>query len=264
MNELYYDSRMLLIYLAVKYKGDYEQMLNAIILKETNIPYEEVMRVCKSVTSKVMTYLDYDYPSKLKQIQKPPLVLFYYGDISLLDKKSISVVGSREHSKYGKHCTERVIADIIKGKVVVSGLARGIDAIAHKAAIANGGQTIAILGSGIDCCYPKENQELYEEIKKNHLLMSEYPFDTQPSKDNFPMRNRIVVGLGDAMFIPQINSYTSGTMISINLGLNLGKEIYVAPHPLGSEAINNRMLNEGATLIESKEQLLRDLGWSES
>ena len=263
MKELYYDSRMLLIFLAVKYKGDYEQMLNAMILKETNYPYEEVKKVCDSVTSKVMTLLDYDYPAKLKQVFRPPIVLFYYGDISLLDKKSISVVGSREYSNYGKHCTERVIADIIKGKVVVSGMARGIDTIAHKAAIANGGQTIAILGSGIDYCYPPENKELYEEIKKNHLIMSEYPFDTPPSKDNFPMRNRIVVGLGDAMFIPQVNSFSSGTMISINFGLNLNKEIYVAPHPLGSEAVNNQLLNEGATLVESKEQLLRDLGWSE-
>ena len=264
MNELYYDSRMLLIYLAVKYKGDYEQMLNAIMLKDINVPYEEALKVYQSLSCKVMTYLDYDYPARLKQIQRPPLVLFYYGDISLLDKKSIAVVGSRDFSNYGKHVTERVIADIIKGKVVVSGLAKGIDAIAHQAAINNDGRTIAILGSGIDYCYPSENKELYEEIKKNHLLMSEYPFDTSPERINFPMRNRIVVALGDAMFIPQINTYMSGTMISINLGLNLGKEVFVAPHPLGSEAINNKMLNEGATLIESKEQMLRDLGWSES
>lgn len=263
MNELYYDSRMLLIYLAVKYKGDYDQMLNAIILKDFNVPYQEALKVYKSLPCKVMTYLDYDYPTRLKQIQRPPLVLFYYGDISLLDKKSIAVVGSREYSRYGKHCTESVIAGIIKGKVVVSGLAKGIDAIAHQAAIENGGKTIAILGSGIDHCYPVENKELYEEIKKNHLLMSEYPFDTMPDRDHFPMRNRIVVALGDAMFIPQINTYMSGTMISINLGLNLGKEIFVAPHPLDSQTINNRLLNEGATLIESNEQMLHDLGWSE-
>ena len=263
MNELYYDSRMLLVYLAVKYKGDYEQMLNAIVLNDINIPYKEVLDVYNSLNCKVMTYLDYDYPARLKMIQRPPLVLFYYGDISLLDKKSISVVGSREYSRYGKHVTESVIAGIIKGKVVVSGLAKGIDAIAHQAAIDNGGKTIAILGSGIDHCYPSENKALYEEIKKNHLLMSEYPFDTQPSKDNFPMRNRIVVALGDAMFIPQINTYMSGTMISINLGLSLGKDIFVAPHPLGDGTINNQMLNEGAALIESNEQLLHDLGWSE-
>ena len=263
MNELHYDSRKLLIYMAVKYKGDYEQMLNALILKETDIPYEEVMKVYESITCKVMTYLDYDYPERLKRIKRPPLVLFYYGDISLLDKKSIAVVGSRDYSRYGKHCTESVIAGIIKGKVVVSGLAKGIDAIAHQAAIDHGGRTIAILGSGIDYCYPAENKELYDEIKKNHLLMSEYPFDVVPDREHFPMRNRIVVALGDALFVPQINTYMSGTMISLNLGLELGKEIFVAPHPLGSETINNHLLNEGATLVESKEQMLSDLGWSE-
>ena len=263
MNELYYDSRKLLIYLAVKFKGDYDQMLNAIVLKEFNAPYEEVLKVCDSLPFKAMTILDFDYPLRLKQIRRPPLVLFYYGDISLLDKKSISIVGSREYSDYGKECTEKVIADIIKGKVVVSGLAKGIDAVAHQAAIDNGGKTIAILGSGIDYCYPNENKELYEEIKKNHLLMSEYPFDTLPDKDHFPMRNRIVVGLGQALYVPQINTYMSGTMISLNLGLELGKEIFVAPHPLGSETINNRLLNEGATLVESKEQMLSDLGWLE-
>ena len=263
MNELFYDSRMLLIYLAVKYKGDYEQMMNAIMLKDTNVPYEEALKVYESLKCKVMTILDYDYPLRLKQVQRPPIVLFYYGDISLLDKKSIAVVGARKYSNYGKRCTERIIASIIKGKVVVSGLAKGIDSIAHQAAINNGGKTIAVLGSGIDYCYPSENKELYEEIKKNHLLISEHPFDTLPSKDSFPMRNRIVVGLGDAMFIPQINTYLSGTMISINIGLGLGKEIFVVPHPLGDGTINNQMLNEGATLIESREQLLRDLGWAE-
>ena len=263
MNELYYDSRKLLIYLAVKYKGDYEQMLNAMILKDVDVPYEEVMKVYNSLPCKVMTYLDYDYPERLRLIKKPPFVLFYYGDISLLDKKSISVVGSRDYSNYGKHCTERVIAGIIKGKVVVSGLAKGIDAIAHQAAINNGGQTIAILGSGIDYCYPSENRALYEEIKKNHLVMSEYPFDTMPDRDRFPMRNRIVAALGNALFVPQINTYMSGTMITLNLALELGKEVFVAPHPLGSETINNSMINEGATLVESKEQMLRDLHWSE-
>ena len=264
MNELYYDSRKLLIYLAIKYKGDYEQMLDAMILKDVNAPYEEVMKVCNSLPCKAITFLDYDYPERLKQMQRPPLVLFYYGDISLLDKKSIAVVGSRNYSNYGRRVTERVIAAIIKGKVVISGLAKGIDAIAHRAAIDNGGRTIAVLGSGIDYCYPSENRALYEEIKKNHLLVSEYPFDMTPDREHFPLRNRIVVGLSDAILIPQINSYMSGTMISLNLALQLNKEVFVAPHPLGSEAINNSLLNEGATLIESKEQLLRDLGWSES
>jgi len=262
MNELHYDSRMLLIYLSIKYEGDYDKILSALIAKDVDVPYEVVMKVCNKLTCKTMTFLDYDYPLRLKQVYRPPLVLFYYGDISLLDKESIAVVGSREISDYGKEATESVISQIIKGRVVISGLAKGVDATAHQSAIDNGGRTIAVLGTGIDICYPIENKKLYEEIKTNHLLISEYPFKTNSGKDCFPMRNRIIAGLADAFYIPQINSYMSGTMISVNLALTLGKEVFVAPHPLWSSSINNHLLNEGATLVESIEQLMKDLGWS--
>lgn len=261
MNEINYDSRMLLIYLALMYKGNYDLILNAITMKSIDIDYEKAIEQYRSLKCKTMTILDYDYPKKLKQMLKPPLVLFYYGDISLIDKPSIAVVGTRKFNEYGKKCTEDIIGPIIRGNVVVSGLAKGIDTIAHQTAINNGGRTIAVLGSGIDYCYPLENIELYEEIKKNHLIISEYPFDELPFKENFPMRNRIIAGLGDAMYIPQINSYASGTMISINLMLALGKEIFVAPHPLFSETINNTLLNEGASFVISAEQLSIDLGW---
>ena len=262
MNDLHYDSRMLLVYLAVKYQGDYDKILSSLVLKEVSTTYEEALKVYQALPCKVMTLLDYDYPERLKKVYRPPFVLFYYGDISLLDKESIAVVGSRKISEYGKFATESVISKIIKGRVVVSGLAKGIDAVAHQSAIDNGGRTIAILGTGIDTCYPSENKELYEEIKKNHLLMSEYPYKANPGPGSFPMRNRIIAGLADAFYIPQINTEASGTMISINLALTLGKEVFVAPHPLWSESINNQLLNEGATLVESVEQLLNDLGWS--
>ena len=173
----------------------------------------------------------------------------------------IAVVGSRENTEYGNQCAETIIKDLARGRVIVSGLAKGIDAYAHESAIRNGGRTIAVLGSGIDYCYPSENQELYEEIKKNHLLISEYPFDSPPNREQFPMRNRIITALGDVIFVPQINTYTSGTMISITNGLTLGKPIYVAPHPPGSETVNNKLILEGAELADSAEQILEDLGW---
>lgn len=263
MSEVHYDSRILLTYLAVKFKGDFDLILNSISNRDIDVDYQEAIKVYESLKCKVTTLLDYDYPKRLKQIFKPPFVLFYYGDISLFDKPSIAVVGSREVSDYGRRCTEDIIGPIIRGKVLVSGMAKGIDSIAHHAAINNGGRTIAILGSGIDYCYPIENKDLYEEIKKNHLLVSEYPLDTAPDKEHFPMRNRIVAGLGDAMYIPQINSHASGTMISVNMMLTQGKEVYVAPHPLGSPTINNNLLNEGASLVVSAKQLEEDLGWSE-
>ena len=261
MFDLKYDSRILLIYLAVKYQGDLDKILTALEIKDVDIPYEEAMRVYNSLSCQAVTILDYEYPRKLLHVFRPPIVLFYYGDLSLFDKQIMAAVGSRDYSDYGKQCTETIIKDIAKGRVVISGLAKGIDTIAHQCAIDHGGRTIAVLGSGIDYCYPSENKELYEEIKKNHLLISEYPFNTPPSADHFPMRNRIVVGLADGIFIPQINSFMSGTMISISLGLQLGKPIYVAPHPPGSETINNHFINEGAILADSGRQILEDIGW---
>lgn len=261
MSELKYDSHVLLVYLAVKYQGDLDKILTALSLKDVDIPYEEAMRVYHSLPCKAVTMLDYDYPRKLLQTFRPPVVLFYYGDISLFDKQIFAVVGSRDYSQYGKECTENIVKDIAKGRVIISGLARGIDAISHQTAINSGGRTIAVLGSGIDYCYPLENKQLYEEIKKNHLLISEYPYDAPPIPEHFPMRNRIVVGLSDAIYIPQVNSFMSGTMISLSLGLQLGKPIYVAPHPPGSPTINNHLINEGAVLADSGRQILEDIGW---
>lgn len=262
MFDLKFDSRILLVYFAVKYQGDIDKILTALELKDIDVPYDEALRVFNALPCKVMTILDYDYPQKLLKAFRPPIVLFYYGDISLLDKPLIGAVGSRDYSDYGKECTENILKDMVKGRVVISGLAKGIDAIAHQCAIDNGGRTIAVLGSGIDYCYPSENRELYEEIKKNHLLISEYPYNTTPDSNHFPMRNRIIVSLSDALFVPQINTYNSGTMISLSIGLSLGKPIYVVPHPPGSPTINNVLINEGAVLADSASQILEDIGWA--
>lgn len=259
--QMNFDGRLLLIYLAVKLQGDYDKMILAIHNDDYPVTYEEALKVYESLPCKVVTLLDCEYPEKLKQIWHPPLVLFYYGDISLLDKRCISTVGSRDYSEYGKECTEKILDQIIQGNVLVSGLARGIDTIAHQTALKNKARTIAVLGSGIDCCYPPENQELYETIKRNHLLISEYPYDTPPDREHFPQRNRIVVGLANAIFVPQINSYHSGTMISINYGAEIGKPILVAPFPPGSDTINNQLINEGAILADTGPQILEELGW---
>ena len=256
-----FDSRPLLVYFADKYDGDYEKIMTALQLKE-DPPIEEVQRVNNSLKCKVLTLLDYDYPLRLKQMTCAPIVLFYYGDISLLDnEQTLAVVGSREYSEYGKFCTEKIVSEIAKGRVIISGLARGIDALAHECAIRNGGRTIAVLGSGIDNCWPPENQELYEEIKKNHLVISEYPGMSTPDKKHFPMRNRIVVGLSNGVYVPQINSEASGTMISFALAARLNKDVYVAPYPLGSDTVNNKLIEEGASITIDGQTILTDLRW---
>lgn len=257
-----YDGRLMLIHLAVKYGGDYDKILTAIEMKE-DVPYEDALKTYQSLKCKVMTILDYDYPIKLKQSFRPPIVLFYYGDISLLDKRIIATVGSREVSEVGKLSTEAVLKELAPGNVVISGLARGIDTIAHICAIRNRAKTIAVLGSGIDYVYPTDNRYLYHIIKKNHLVISEYPGNTPPIPTNFPARNRIVVALSDCVFVPQINTYASGTMISINIGANLGKPVLIAPHPFYSQTINNKIIDEGAIMAVDGRQIREELGWKD-
>ena len=261
MFEQFYDSRILLIYLAIKYEGNCEKMIFALETRDIAIPYEKALKAYQSLKCRAITILDYDYPRKLLQMRCPPLVLFYYGDISLLDKPMMAVVGSRECVKVGIEATESIVGDFAKGNVVISGLAKGIDAIAHRCAIDNGGRTIAVLGSGIDYCYPFENKKLYDEIKKNHLLISEYPFKTMPERDHFPMRNRIIAALADLIYVPQINTYMSGTMITLTIGLDSGKPIYVAPHPPGTPTINNQLINEGAGVADTVAQMLEEIRW---
>ena len=259
-----YDSRKILIYLAVKYDGDPFKILNAVRLREDqNVPYEEMEKVCDSVKSKVITYLDKDFPHNLKSMFRPPLVRFYYGDITLLDdeKRRYAVVGSREYSDYGECATKKLVEEMGRGKILVSGMARGIDTISHKAALDNKVRTIAVLGSGIDNCYPEENKELYERLKKEELVISEYPNMSEPDKTHFPMRNRLVVALSDAVIVPQINSHVSGTTISVNLAVGSNKPVYVVPHPIFDETVNNDLIQEGANVAESGRQILEDLHW---
>lgn len=262
MFDFVYDSRILLVYLAVKYEGDYQKIITALNLNE-NVPYEDAVNVYNSLKCKVVTLLDYDYPHKLKHTFHPPIVLFYYGDLSLFDRQLVATVGARECSHYGKSITEKIVGQLAKGRVIISGLAKGVDAYAHECAIRNGGRTIAVLGSGIDNCYPLENKELYEEIKKNHLVISEYPGMATPDRWHFPCRNRIVVQTADAIYIPEIKNYMSGTMISITLSLEFGKPIFVAFHPANDGTINNQLISEGAFPVEDANQILYELGWQE-
>ena len=260
---LNYDGRYLLIYLAVKYQGDYNKILFAIETKE-DVPYEEALKTYQSLKCKCLTILDYDYPLKLKNSFQPPFVLFYYGDISLLhQKRIIAAVGSRKSNEVGEQAVKDFMIDLAPGNVVVSGLAKGIDACAHIHAIKNRGRTIAVLGSGIDYPYPLKNEYLYNIIKNNHLLISEYPGSTVPGPTNFPARNRIIVALSDCVFVPQINEYASGTMISINLAANLGKPVIIAPHPYGSKTINNRIIDEGAIIAIDGKQIKEELQWKD-
>ena len=249
------EGRDILIYLAIKFRGDWDKIRDTITGKNF-VDAKEVEELNSTDKSNKLTILDPEYPEWLRAIYKPPFVLFYYGDISLIKNidKNIAVVGSRQYSEYGKETTFILVKDICARYVIVSGLARGIDSIAHETAIKNGGKTIAVLGSGIDVCYPSDNKVLYKKIKKDHLLVSEYPSDTPPEPQLFPLRNRIIAGLSKAVLVTEA-SERSGTLITVHYALAANKDVMCVPHPAGTHSSCNRLISQGAYLVESGEDI---------
>lgn len=250
----------ILVHLAIKEGGDWDKIYNN-VLNKVQLNEDDVKNSVASLKCKAVTLVDHDYPSCLKLLAKPPFVLFYYGDWALAmdNTLSIAVVGSRKSSEYGERITNVIVSDLAKRLKIVSGLAAGIDACSHRACINAGGQTIAVLGCGIDVCYPPQNQDLYDEIKQNHLLVSEYPGEVQPKKEQFPMRNRIIAALSRSLLVTEAYAH-SGTSITIGFALAIGHDVYVVPHEAGKNSACNRLIREGAVLVENAEHVFYEMG----
>lgn len=197
-----------------------------------------------------------DYPKELLSIEEPPYVLFYKGDLSLLNTRKIAIVGSRNCTNYGIEITRRITEELIKNSLtIVSGGANGIDSIAHKVAVSSG-KTIAILGCGIDVIYPKNNTRLYKDIEKKGLIISEFLPGTKPFSYNFPRRNRIISGLSEAIIVAEA-SLKSGSLITVSFALEQGKDVMAVPgsvfqkYSLGC----NKLIRDGAIVFTELEDL---------
>ncbi len=249
----------ILVYLSVVHGGDWNKIYKDILDKKS-VDKNDVDEVISSLKFKYITLLDSRYPSCLKSIFKPPFVLFYEGDISLINdtNRRIAVIGSRDNSKYGEESAFRITKGLCKQKVIVSGLAKGIDSIAHSSCLEEGGKTIAVLGNGIDIIYPKENELLYNKIKENGLILSEYPSGTMPDSANFPTRNRIISGLSDGIVVIEAKE-KSGTMNTVAHALEDGKQIFCVPERCNLGSGCNKLIKEGAKLIENEFDILDDL-----
>ena len=210
----------------------------------------------------VITILDKEYPPLLKEIYQPPWALFAKGDLSLLEKDpKLAVVGSRQATQYGKNAIRLIFPGLIdKGVVIVSGLARGIDALAHESAIRNGGKTIAVIAGGFYHIYPKENMNLALEMMKNQLVLSEYPPDTKPLRWHFPSRNRIISGLSKGTLIIEAKR-KSGSLITANFAVNEGRDVFSLPgsifNPYSIGA--NELIQQGAKLVTDAEDILVEI-----
>lgn len=200
------------------------------------------------------------FPNKLKQIYQPPKELFVMGEIKdLFNKPTLAVVGSRKASPYGRLVTEKLVKAVAsRGVAIVSGLAIGIDSIAHQAAIDSGGQTIAVLPCGLDEVYPRSHLSLAKSIiKSGGLVISEYPPHTQAFKQHFIARNRLIAGLSDAILLTEA-AIKSGSLHTANFGLEAGKDIFAVPGSINSptsEGCNN-LIKNGAGVITNSDDLL--------
>lgn len=199
----------------------------------------------------VIGFFDDTYPERLRQIYRPPLVLFAQGDASLLNQQICTIVGSRQASSYSKMVLAKLIPNIIKQNLVVaSGLANGVDVMAHQATLKNNGKTIAVIGNGLNHFYPMSNYNVQEQIIKNGLLLSEYLPDTPPRPFRFPERNRILAGIAQSVIVTEAKE-KSGSLITANLALQENRDIYAVPGPLDSElsAGPNKLIAAGAIPI---------------
>lgn len=241
--------RTTLISYAYMFDGEYNKILDAI--QKQIKPTESALKQAVVTPDKAaITIFDETYPKKLFELKNPPFVLFCKGDISLLNKGKINaVVGARQPSDYASNATKDLCNKLNSdGVTVVSGLAKGIDAVAH----AYAQQNIAVLGCGINYVYPIANKQLFQKIENSGLIISEYPGLTKPLAYHFPFRNRIVAGLSDRVYAMECQQ-KSGTLITINNALELGKEIKVLPFDVYSTNYNNELIAEGAGVIGHKD-----------
>ncbi|MER2174831.1 MAG: DNA-processing protein DprA [Carnobacterium sp.] len=210
---------------------------------------------------KWISILDQTYPEYLKHIYNPPALLFYQGDLSLLNQQLLAIVGSRLTSSYGEKALALLLPELISHEITtVSGLAKGIDKKVHQKTIELGGRTIGIIGTGLDHYYPFENESLQKEIARNHLLISEYPLGTKPLKHHFPMRNRIIAGLSLGTLVIEAK-YRSGSLITANLALQEGREVFAVPGNITnpySEGTNDLILH-GAKCVLMPQHILEEL-----
>lgn len=201
-----------------------------------------------------VTILDKNYPRKLLDLSDPPMILYYQGDLGLLNENCISVVGSRRPNEYAIQETRRLVQSIREEYVIVSGLAYGIDVTAHEEALNH--QTIAVLGCGLSHVYPKQHEKIQKNIAKKHLLITEFPENTGAKKYHFPIRNRIIASLSEKIII-MAGSEKSGTMHTANIALELNKQIYCLPYRIDeiSGKACNMLIQEGAMMLTKENDL---------
>ncbi|MEM7697534.1 MAG: DNA-processing protein DprA [Verrucomicrobiota bacterium] len=248
----------------VRVSGIGDDMASQIANWEDRIDLPEEQRRIAEHEIDLLTLEDDAYPSRLRTLHDPPFLLYVKGTIRPGDDAAIGVVGSRRTTHYGKEQARKLSFQLARaGLCVVSGLARGIDTAAHEAALAAGGRTLAVLGSGIGHLYPPENAELSERISRAGALISEFPVLYVPDKQSFPLRNRIVAGLSKGLLVVEAPA-RSGSMITANQALENGRTVFAVPGPIDRPTSEgcHRLIQQGANLVTSANDILDEMNQS--
>jgi DNA processing protein len=222
---------------------------------------KELAAVRRIAGCRLLNWTEHEYPQRLLQIYDPPVMLYVRGDSQILNLPSISIVGTRKPTLYGTQLAERLGRDLAaRGLVIVSGMARGIDAIGHRGAMAANGRAIGVLGTGIDICYPKENKKLYEKVLERGAIIGEFPLGTHPAPENFPVRNRIVAGMPLGVIVVEGAQY-SGSLITARLAMEFGREVFGVPGNVTQPAsfAPNQLIKQGAKLVAGAEDVIEEL-----
>ena len=211
---------------------------------------------------RLLTWDEPQYPARLREIYDPPPLLYVRGNVELLGRHLISIVGTRRPTPYGNQMAERLGRDLAeRGLVVSSGLARGIDACAHRGALSSPtGATVGVLGCGVDVVYPKENKKLFEEIAQRGAIISEFPLGTFAAPQNFPIRNRVIAGMALGVIVVEGQQY-SGSLITARLGMEFGREVYGVPGNATQPSSfgPNQLIKQGAKLVTGWEDVVEEL-----
>jgi DNA processing protein len=210
---------------------------------------------------RLLNWTEPEYPQNLLQIYDPPVLLYVRGDVQVLSEPSIGVVGTRRPTLYGTQMAERLGRELAaRGLVVVSGMARGVDALGHQGAMAVNGRAIGVLGTGVDVCYPKENRKLYDKVLERGAILSEFPLGTHPAPENFPIRNRIVAGMPLGVVVIEGAQY-SGSLITARLAMEFGREVFAVPGNVTQPVsfAPNLLIKQGAKLVTNGEDVIEEL-----
>ena len=227
----------------------------------TKISLDEEMEKMERFNVSVYTCHDSAYPGRLKEIYDYPPVIYVRGSLIPEDEWSVAVVGTRRATVYGRQVAEEISADLVRNNItVVSGLAKGIDSVAHLSALEAGGRTLAIFASGLDTVYPAENADLARRIIENGALITEYPLGTKPRADNFPRRNRIMSGISLGVLVIEAGE-SSGAIITANIALEQNREVFAIPGSILSPVSKgtNQLIQDGAKLVRSYWDVLEEL-----